>query len=79
MIYDHFTEEDELKLLGLGAPALLRILRKREATALGRLYNEYRSGAQDLRPATAEWAAYTDLIRDLENKLRSRDSQKGAP
>jgi hypothetical protein len=75
--HPHMTEADEFALLSLGAPALLRILRKREQGALNRLYAEYRAATPDLRPAVAEYAAYRDLIKDFENKLRERDSKKG--
>ena len=77
----YMTEDDELALIGLAAPALIRLLDKRIETSLGLLRSEYHGARQDLRPAVATYVAYVELKRDIINKLEAReerDSQKGS-
>lgn len=72
----HLSEEDELALIGVAAPALLSLLEKRRDTSLAQLYGEFRKGTADLRPVVATYCAYVDLIRDIENKLANRETKK---
>jgi hypothetical protein len=74
---NYLTEDDELALLGVAAPALIRLLDRRIDGALGVLRAEFHAAKPDLRPATATYVAYVELKRDLINKLEQRDSQKG--
>ena len=71
------SDDDKLHILAVAAPAILGLLREREEQARFRIYGEFRRGNKDLVAVAAEWSAYVDLIRDIENKLSERDSQKG--
>jgi len=74
---NYLTEDDELALIGVAAPALMRLLDRRIDGALRLIQADYHAGKSDLRPATAAYVAYVELKRDLINKLEQRDSQKG--
>lgn len=74
--YEARTAADEIRLLGLAAPAVLTLLRSRESSALNKIYAEFRNQQHDLYPVVAEWCAIRDLITEFERQLIKRDSQK---
>ncbi len=63
------TDYDEARILAISAPALLPIIRRRQEQSLSRLLGFFRSGLTDLSPAVAEYAAFTELLREIELKI----------
>lgn len=66
---------EEVRMLGVGAPALLKMLRSREENLLNRIYGEFRNGRTDFISLLAEWATYRDQINDITRALRAADKE----
>ena len=69
--------ETDIRLIGLSAPVLLKLLRAREARLLGGIYGQFRAGKLDQTTALAEWASVRDQIHEIESVLRQHDKQEG--
>lgn len=70
------TEED--RLLGLAAPALLPILEKRRARALDELQAAHRMGKTDFSQEVTRYVVITEIVRDVETKLKQYEGEKNA-
>ena len=69
--------EDELRMLGMSAPTLLKLLRAREARVLGRMHAEFKAGNRDQLTNLAEFATIRDQINDITSALRAFEHQEG--
>lgn len=68
-----FYDETEIKLLGLSAPALMKMLRSKEQRILGSMYGEFKSGKTDFVARLAEWVCVRDQIHEIESVLRQHE------
>lgn len=64
-----FTD-DELRMIGVGGPLWLKMLRAREARLISRMHGEFRNGKIDQLPFIAELAVLRDIIHEIESALR---------
>jgi hypothetical protein len=71
-----FYDDTEIKLLGLSAPALMKMLRHKEQRILGTLYGEFKGGKTDFLARIAEWSCVRDQIYDIESVLRQHEKQE---
>lgn len=69
-----FLPADEDRILGIAAPAVLGVLRRRRETTLSRLHGDYRAGVSDFRSTVAEFVTLTELIQELERKLEAANN-----
>jgi hypothetical protein len=67
------ANDDELRMLSVAAPVLLRMLAAREEIILQRMYGEFRSGALEHTARIAEFACVRDLTREIKTALAVRD------
>lgn len=61
--------EDELRVLGLCAPTILRMLKAREEKIIARMYGEFRNGKIDHLASLAELACVRDQIHEINAAL----------
>lgn len=64
---------EELHILGLSAPTLLRMLKAREDRVLSKIYGEFKNGKADHTMALAEFACIRDQINEITNALASHE------
>lgn len=69
-------EPEEIRLLGLSAPLLLRMLKRREERVLNKIYGEFTNGKHDQLTNLAEWASLQSQIRELNAVLAQHHSQE---
>ena len=67
---------EEIHILGLSAPVLLRMLKAREDRVLSRIYGEFRNGKTDHLIALAEFASIRETINDINAALRTHEKQQ---
>ncbi len=67
---------EEIHILGLSAPAILRMLKAREDRILARIYGEFRNAKYDQTMALAEFACVRDQINEITSVLRQSDKQE---
>ena len=72
-----FYDDTEIRLLGLSAPALMKMLRSKEQRVLGTMYGEFKSGKTDFLARLAEWACVRDQISEIESVLRQHEKKEG--
>ena len=65
--------DDELRMLSVSGPVLLRMLRTREELILKKIYGDYRNGTLDQTARIAEFACVRDQIREIITALKLRD------
>jgi len=69
-------DQTELRVLGLSAPTILKMLREREARVLGKIYGEIRNGKPDQAMALAEFACIRDLINEITSALQQHNAHE---
>jgi hypothetical protein len=67
---------DEVRLLGLSAPQLIKMLREREERLLLRMYGEFKNGKLDQLAALSEFACLRDIQNDIQIALRRHTAQE---
>jgi hypothetical protein len=72
-----FTD-DELRMLGLCAPVILRMFKAREDRIISRMYGEFRNGKVDHLTAIAELACVRDQIHEIQSALARNEKGKEA-
>jgi hypothetical protein len=70
-----FTE-DEVRIMGLAAPQMLKLLESREAQTLNKIYGEFRNNKLDQTAALAEFTCLRSLINDIKNVLNQHQKQE---
>lgn len=67
---------DEVRIIGLCAPQLFKLLRQREERLLKKMYGEFRSGNRALLTVIAEWASVRDQLNEITNVLNQHTKQE---
>lgn len=67
---------DELRLLGVGGPVWLNMLRSREDRIIQKIYGEFRNGKTEFLPAIAELACVRDQIYEITSALTHNSNQR---
>lgn len=65
--------DDELRMLSVAAPVVLRMLEKREKIVTDRIYGNFRNGDLDHTANIAEMCAYRDLQSEIKNALKGQE------
>lgn len=60
---------DELRMLALCAPTILRMLKSKEDRIITRMYGEFRNGKTEQLTALAELACMRDLQHEIQSAL----------
>lgn len=68
--------QDEVRLLGLAAPQILKLMQEREKRVLARMYGEFKNSKQDQFMNVAEFACIRDIINDINSALRQHTAQE---
>ena len=68
---------DELRMIGIGGPIWLQMLKSREERIVSKIYGEFRNGKTDHLSAIAELACVRDQINEITNALKQNENQKG--
>jgi hypothetical protein len=63
-----FTD-DEIRILGLCAPTVLRMLKAKEEKIIARMYGDFRNGKSDYSSVVAELACMRDLQHEIQSAL----------
>lgn len=67
---------EEIKLLGLCAPTILKMLKSREERVISRMYGEFRNGKTDHLTSLAELACVRDQIHEINAALGRLEQEK---
>jgi len=67
---------DELQILGLSAPMILRMLKTREEKIVTRMYGEFRNGKTEHLTGLAELACLRDLQHEIQSALARNEKGK---
>lgn len=70
---------DEIRIIGLSAPMLLKLLQRREERILNKIYGEWRAGKTEFTAALAEWASVRDQINEINSVLKAHDNKEETP
>lgn len=70
------TDVEEIRLLGISAPVLLRLLKKREDRILNKIYGEFTTGKHDQLTNLAEWVSVRSQIHEMNSALRNNELQE---
>lgn len=62
---------DELRLVVLSAPAILKMLKAREDRVINRMYGEFRAGKTEQLASLAELACLRDMIHEIESAVQA--------
>lgn len=68
--------DTEVRLLGLSAPQLVKMLDVKEERLLNKLYGEVKNGKYDQLTALVEFSVIRDLKNDLTTTLRQHQAQE---
>ena len=68
--------QDEVRILGVSAPILLRMLKEREERLITRMYGDFRAGKLDQVAALAELACIRELSREINHALETLQQEK---
>lgn len=68
-------EQDENRILGAAAPAIIGLLKRRRESAIMRLIGEYRNGNNSLTNTIAEISTLEGMLADVRARLE--DHNKG--
>lgn len=68
--------DTEVRLLGLSAPQLMKLLTEREERLLNKLYGELKNGRLEQTAALIEFATIRDLKNDITTALRRHEAQE---
>lgn len=67
--------EDELRILAMAEPVILKMLRQREERILLALYGEFRNGNKNLGERVAEFVCVRDQINELTATATAHHNQ----
>lgn len=67
--------EDELRLMGMAAPQILKLLKTREERVLQRMHATFKAGDEHQISNLAEFATLRDLINDVNSALRQFEQE----
>lgn len=70
------TDVEEIRLLGISAPILLKLLRKREDRILNKIYGEFSNGKHDQLTNLAEWVSVRSQIHEMNSALQTNTQQE---
>ena len=62
---DTLSFRDEIKILGMAAPAVISMLRRKREECIGRLISNYRQGVPDLRNIVAELSTVEGMLSEM--------------
>lgn len=68
---------DQLRMIGVGAPLWLQMLKDREDRIVSKIYGEFRNGKTDFLSLIAELACVRDQIHEITSALAQNNKQKG--
>lgn len=68
---------DDLRIIGITGPTLLRMLKEREEMIVSRIYGEYRAGKTEFLALIAELACVKDQISEIKSAILQNEKQKG--
>ncbi len=68
--------EEEVRIIGLSAPQLYKMLHAREERILNKMYGEFRAGKTDQILTLAEWASVRDQLNEITNVLNQHNKQE---
>lgn len=68
-----FTD-DELRMLSVAAPVILRMLRGREVMIIQKIYGQFRNGQVDQTANIAELCSVRDQINEITSALKLNDN-----
>ena len=67
---------EEIHIIGISAPILLKLLQAREARILSGIYGEFKKGKQDHLMQLAAFCCVRDQINEINNALRVHDKEQ---
>lgn len=67
---------EEIHVIGLTAPMLIKMLRTREERILKRIYGEFQNGKHDHLISLAEWVSVRSQIHEIETVLKADQNQQ---
>lgn len=67
---------DEIRVLGLCAPVIIRMLKSREERVISRIYGEFRNGKTDHLSSLAELACIRDQIHEINAAIGRMEQEK---
>lgn len=67
---------DEVRIISLSAPMLLKMLKAREERTILRIYGEFRSGKENQLSSIAELACVRDQINEIQSIMRLNEASK---
>lgn len=67
---------DELRMISLSAPILLKMLKGRESRIIMRIHGEFRAGKENQLPAIAELSCVRDQIHEIEQAINQLQTRK---
>jgi hypothetical protein len=67
---------DEIRVLGLCAPIIVRMLKGREEKIISRIYGEFRNGKTDHLSSLAEIACIRDQIHEINAAVGRVEQEK---
>lgn len=70
-----FTPE-EIRIIGLAAPQVLKLLENREERILNKIYGEWQNGKIEHTAALAEWACVRSQMNEIKTVLSQHHKQE---
>lgn len=67
---------DELRLIGVAGPTLIRFFKSREIRIVDRMYGEFRNGKVDHLTSLAELACVRDITNEITNALKQLERKE---
>lgn len=67
---------DEIRVLGMCAPVVIRMLKAREERTVTRIYGEFRNGKTDHLASLAEIACIRDLVHEINSAIGRIEQEK---
>lgn len=68
--------EDEVRLLGLAAPQILKMLEAREVRLANAIHGNFKNGKHDQTVALAEWISVREQINEIKSVLQQHEKQE---
>lgn len=70
-----FTPE-EIRIIGLAAPQMLKLLEGREQRILNKIYGAWQNGETEHLASLAEWASLRSQMNEIKTVLTQHHSQE---
>ncbi len=67
---------DEIRIVALSAPLLIKMLKDREERCIARMYGEFRNGKVEQLPNLAELSCIRDIVHEIETAQRALAKEK---